>query len=90
MVNCVAKNYFDDGGDTLVIGGKLVVEEGATIEGLDIGGGQTIDPATTDTYGLVKQGVAVADSVGSNVLALEGKLNELLGSLRTAGVIASE
>lgn len=33
--NC--KNYFADGGDTLVIGGKLVVEEGAKCTGLPTG-----------------------------------------------------
>ena len=32
------KNHMDDGGDTLVIGGKLVVEDGAEVEGLDTGG----------------------------------------------------
>ena len=31
--NC--KNYFTDGGDTLVIGGALKVETGATVEGLN-------------------------------------------------------
>ena len=30
----VPKNYFDDGGDTLVIGGKLVMEEGAESSGI--------------------------------------------------------
>lgn len=36
------KNYKTDGGDTLVIGGKLVVEDGATVEGLEGGGGGTV------------------------------------------------
>lgn len=31
--NC--KNYFTGGGDTLVIGGALKVETGATVEGLN-------------------------------------------------------
>lgn len=35
------KNYFADGGDTLVVGGKLVVEAGAEVEGLEGGGGST-------------------------------------------------
>ena len=34
----VTKNYFTDEGDTLVIGGRLIVEEGAEVEGLDGGG----------------------------------------------------
>ena len=33
--NC--KNYKTDGGNTLVIGGKLVIEEGATVQGLPQG-----------------------------------------------------
>lgn len=33
------KNHMDDGGDTLVIGGKLVVEAGAEADGLETGGG---------------------------------------------------
>lgn len=33
------KNYKTDGGDTLVVGGKLVIEDGATVEGLEGGGG---------------------------------------------------
>ncbi|MFC7067448.1 hypothetical protein [Brucella rhizosphaerae] len=32
------KNYKTDGGDTLVVGGKLVIEDGATVEGLEGGG----------------------------------------------------
>lgn len=36
------KNYKTDGGDTLVIGGTLKVEAGATVEGLEgSGGGST-------------------------------------------------
>lgn len=35
------KNYFTDGGDTLVVGGKLVVEAGAEVEGLEGAGGST-------------------------------------------------
>ena len=31
----VTRNYFTDEGDTLVIGGKLIIEDGAEDEGLD-------------------------------------------------------
>lgn len=34
MSTHVPKNYFDDGGDTLVIGGKLIMEEGAETSGI--------------------------------------------------------
>jgi hypothetical protein len=38
----ITKNYSTDGGDTLVIGGTLKVEAGATVEGLEgSGGGST-------------------------------------------------
>lgn len=33
------KNYSTDGGDTLVVGGRLVIEGGAEVEGLEGGGG---------------------------------------------------
>lgn len=35
------KNYSTDGGDTLVVGGKLIVEAGATVEGIGGGSGST-------------------------------------------------
>lgn len=35
------KNYSTDGGDTLVVGGKLVIEDGAEVEGLEGAGGST-------------------------------------------------
>ena len=69
--NC--KNYKTDGGDTTVIGGKLVIEEGAQIEGL---------PAAS-----FKQGAAVADAAGAAPTAAEFKA--LLDSLRGAGIIAT-
>ena len=34
MDSIVTRNYSTDGGDTLVIGGKLIIEEGAVVEGL--------------------------------------------------------
>lgn len=49
--NC--KNYKTDGGDTLVIGGKLVIEDGATVQG---GGFDQLAPATADALGGVKIG----------------------------------
>lgn len=62
MYNC--KNKMIDGGDTLVIGGKLKVEAGATVEGIaDI----TANDATKVAKGLVQigDGLAVADGVVS-------------------------
>lgn len=61
MSTHVGKNYFDDGGDTLVIGGKLQVEEGAVVSGLPTGGGEyTLPAATADTLGGVKIGTGLS------------------------------
>ena len=59
--NC--KNYKTDGGDTTVIGGKLVIEEGATVQG---GSFSQLEPASADTLGGVKIGSNVAvDAAGT-------------------------
>lgn len=42
--NRITKNYSTDGGDTLVIGGKLKVEEGASVEGFPSSPGAKGDP----------------------------------------------
>ncbi len=52
----VTKNYSTDGGDTLVIGGKLVVEEDATVEGLNGGGEYTLPTASSSVLDGVKVG----------------------------------
>jgi hypothetical protein len=61
MSTHVGKNYFEDGGDTLVIGGKLQVEEGAEVSGLPSGGGEyTLPAATETTLGGVKVGAGLS------------------------------
>lgn len=47
-----------------------------------------IPSASTSAKGLVNQAAAVADSSGATDAALETKVNELIGALRTAGIIA--
>lgn len=49
---------------------------------------RTDDLADTSTAGIVKQAAAVADSTGATDTTLETKVNELIGALRTAGIIA--
>lgn len=57
MTDHVGKNYSTDGGDTLVIGGKLQIEEGAEVTGLPSGEGEyTLPAATASTLGGVKIG----------------------------------
>lgn len=48
-----AKNYTEQGGDRLVIGGELEIKEGATVKGLETGGGE-LQMATGSTLGGVK------------------------------------
>lgn len=51
------KNFFTEGGDELVIGGKLTVLDGAETEGLSGAGGgssYTLPTASADTLGGVK------------------------------------
>ena len=79
MNDRVTKNYSKDGGDTLVIGGKLVIEEGAEVEGLG-GGGGDLPIASAETLGGVKvganlsideNGVLSADSQTPNAATTE-------------------
>lgn len=49
---------------------------------------RTDDLADTSTAGIVKQAAAVTDSTGATDTTLETKVNELIGALRTAGIIA--
>lgn len=49
---------------------------------------RTDDLADTSTAGIVKQAAAVADSTGATDTTLETKVNELIGALRNAGIIA--
>ena len=62
----VTKNYFTEGGDELVIGGKLTILEGAEVEGLSGGGGSyTLPAATADKLGGIKvgSGLTITDGV---------------------------
>ena len=42
-----AKNYTEQGGDVTLIGGKLVIEEGGSVEGLPSAENQAASTATT-------------------------------------------
>ena len=68
----VTKNYSTEGGDALVIGGKLVIEEGAEVEGLGGGGGEeyTLPVASADILGGVKIGDGLTITEG--VLSVDG------------------
>ncbi len=54
-MNCNIRNYTEQGGGVTHIGGKLIIEKGAEVEGLDGGGGSyTLPTASADTLGGVK------------------------------------
>ena len=79
------KNYRTDGGDTLVIGGKLVVEDGATVEGLDGGGGGEVawgDVTGKPDFGDLaeKDTVVNADIAPSAAIALNKLANVAAGT----------
>ncbi len=76
----VTKNYFADGGDTLVVGGKLSFLEGAEVENFPGGNGNEsgFTPAAYQ-----------ADSEATTVASLKENFNTLLASLRTAGLMAA-
>ena len=73
-------NYFAQGGNELVIGGKLTFLPGATIEG----GGDLLgqsEPATQIAY--------IADSEATTIAALKDDFNALLAAIRTAGLMVT-
>lgn len=68
------KNYNTDNGDTLVIGGKIVLEDGATAEGFE-GGGYSLPTAAADTKGGVKIGSGL--SMDGEVLSADAQFTEM-------------
>ena len=73
MNDRMTKNYATDGGDTWVIGGKLVVKEDAEVEGLEgsgSSGSYTLPAASASTLGGVKVGSGL--SITDGVLSADG------------------
>ena len=66
-----AKNYTEQGGDVTHIGGKLIVEEGGSVEGLPT------SPKAENQ----------ADSTASDVAGLKADFNSLLAKLKAAGLM---
>ena len=80
--NC--KNYMTDGGDTLVIGGTLVVESGAMVMGLPL------DFASVNSTGVIYQAENQPVSVATDVATLVNEFNALLEKLKNAGVMEED
>ena len=71
----ITKNFFAHGGDELVIGGKLTLLEGATIEGLT---------------GAIEKIENVPESTATTVAALKESFNALLAFLKAAGFMEAD
>ena len=73
-------NYFANGGNELVIGGKLTFLPGATIEG---GGDLFSSPPSFDPIGYV------TDSEATTIAALKVDFIALLAAIRAAGLMVT-
>lgn len=101
-----AKNFTEQGGDVTHIGGSLIIEEGASVEGLP---SPTLPVATTSKTGVVKigsglsvtaQGLLSADgitpaanqaaSTAMELADLKTDFNTLLAALKTAGLMVAD
>lgn len=66
-----AKNYTEQGGDVTHIGGRLIIEEGATVEGLPSSGSEyTLPTASASTLGGIKVGSGL--TINKGVLSADG------------------
>ena len=70
-----AKNYTEQGGGITHIGGKLIIEEGASVEGLP----SSFTPAANQ-----------ADSEATTIDTLKDDCNALLAKLKTAGLMTAD
>ena len=73
-------NYFAQGGNELVIGGKLTFLPSATIAG----GGDLFTPSAP-----IDQIAYVPDSEATTIAALKDDYNALLAAIRTAGLMVT-
>ena len=98
-----SKNYTEQGGDVTHIGGKLVIEQGAEVEGMSgvaytAGDNITIEgneiSATDTTYEAANAStpglVKQAAAVADATDDAVTTVNALLASLRAAGILAAE
>ena len=77
-----AKNYMEQGGDKLVIGGTLEIQEGASVTGLSA--------AAADSPGVVGIAANQAASTAADTAALVADFNTLLAALKAAGIMAAD
>ena len=83
-----AKNYTEQGGNVTHIGGKLIIEEGASVEGLPSGGGYTLPAASNEALGGVFAVDDLEDCAATDVAGINSFINTyLLARLRSAGIL---
>ena len=85
-----AKNYTEQGGDVTHIGGKLVIEEGATVEGTEIPNSYVLPEASAEEIGGVKLVANQPASEATELADLVTAHNALLAALKAAGVMAAD
>lgn len=77
-----AKNYTEQGGDVTHIGGRLIIEDGGSVEGLSI----PEDIETPEVPVLTNQ----AESEATTVAELVEDFNTLLAKLKIAGLMEAD
>ena len=73
-----ALNYTEQGGDVTHIGGKLIIDEGGSVEGL---------PSSPGSGSVMENQSA---SEATTVAALKEEFNSLLAKLKAAGLMAAD
>ena len=73
-----AKNYTEPGGEVTHIGGKLIIEEGASVEGFPSSGVET--PVMENQ----------SNSEATTIAGLKEDFNALLAKLKSAGLMESD
>ena len=77
------KNYFTDGGDTLVLGGNVVFTEDAVVD--DQGG--ALPSGGSGGTSSITPVQDVEDSTATTVVAMKEDFNTLLSRLRDSGLL---
>jgi len=77
-----AKNYMEQGGDKLVIGGTLEIQEGASVTGFPA--------AAADSPGVVGIAANQPASTAADTAALVADFNTLMAALKAAGIMAAD
>ena len=78
----VTKNYTEPGGEVTHIGGQLVFDDEATVEGFPT--------ASASKAGAVKMAANQAASTAEDVAGLKADFNTLLGALKAAGIMVPD